>query len=435
MAPLRDGDPGAWQAHLAGLAGSVDVDWTWGSLGAYLDAVEANGVAPNVATCVGLGTVRYDVLGMADRDPTGEELAAMGERVTAALEDGAVALSAGLVYPPQTYAGTDEVRAMAERLAPFGRPFVAHIRSERRRLWEALDEFVEIGAAAGVPLHLSHFKVPGPLQRGKADRATARLAAARERGVDVTADQYPYTAGSTMLSNVLPPWAQADGPEATLERLADTDARERIRRDVTEWRIDDWQNLGRYTGWENVVITSVGGEADDDAGGDRVAALARERGTDPVTVVCDLLLEAELNVSMLLHHVDEDDVRDILTDETVCVGTDGLFGGRPHPRVYGTYPKILGRYVRTEDLLSLEEAVRKMTSLPARAMGLETKGLVRPGMDADLVVFDPLTVDSPATYDDPRQFPTGIDHVVVNGDPVVSDGELTGRTPGRAVRA
>jgi len=436
MAPLaEDSDADAWGRHLSGLAGEFDGEWTWRSTGEYLDAIEAAGVAPNVATLVGHGTVRYAVLGMADRAPDDDELAAMGDYVTAALEVGAVGLSTGLVYSPQINADTEEVRRLGARLAPSGRPFVAHIRNERRHIWRALDEFVDVGAEEGIPLHVSHFKLAGEPLHGQADRALAALETARDRGIDVTADQYPYRAGCTMLSNLLPPWVHADGPDATLDRLRDEETRERIRRDIEEWRIDDWENRGPYTGWDNIVVTNLDRAENADIEGRSVAAVADERDTDPVTAVCDILLAEELGASMILHQLHEDDVREILRSERVAVGTDGLFGGRPHPRVYGTYPRILGRYVREENLLSLEAAVRKMTALPARIYGLDRKGLVREGMDADLAVFDPATVADRATYDDPRRPPAGISHVLVDGVPVVVDGAATGETPGTAIRA
>jgi N-acyl-D-amino-acid deacylase len=435
MAPMhREGGAEEWSKQLGALAGSVDVDWTWGSVGDYFDAVEANGVAPNVALLVGHGTVRFNVLGMADRAPTEAELEEMADLVTDGLADGALGFSTGLIYTPCTYADTDEVAALAARLEPSGRPFIAHVRSEGRWLWEALDEFVDVGADEGVPLHLSHFKVAGGAQHGTAGRANQLLEAARDRGVDIAAEQYPYTAGSTMLSAVLPPWVHADGPDGTLDTLTDEAARERIRRDIEEWRIDGWENIGALAGWENVVIANVETETNEGLEGMSVAAIAAERGAEPVETVCALLLEEELGVSMTLHLLEEPDVREIMANERVCIATDGLFGGKPHPRVYGTYPRVLGHYVREENLLTLEEAVRKMTSLPARGMGLTRKGVLRPGMDADLVVFDPTTVGSRATFENPRQFPKGIDHVVVNGELAVEDGETTGALPGEAVR-
>jgi N-acyl-D-amino-acid deacylase len=435
MAPMyRDGGAEEWSKQLGALAGRVDTEWTWGSVGEYLDAVEENGIGPNVGILVGHGTVRFNVLGMSDDAPSEAELAEMADLVTEGLDDGAVGFSTGLIYTPCTYAETEEVRELASRLGPYGRPFVAHVRSEGRWIWDALDEFVDIGDEEGIPLHLSHFKVAGRMQRGKADRAIALVEAARERGVDFTAEQYPYTAGSTILSAVLPPWVHADGPDRTLEYLQDEDARERIVRDVEEWRIDGWENIGALAGWENVVIANVESAANAHREGMSVREIATERGVEPVAAICDLLVEEELSVSISLHMMDEDDVREILGYERVCVGTDGLFGGKPHPRVYGTYPRILGHYVRGENLLTVEEAVRKMTSLPARAMGLDRKGVVRAGMDADLVVFDPVTVDTQATFENPRRYPKGIEHVMVNGEFVVRGGETTGELPGRAVR-
>ncbi|WP_254525720.1 N-acyl-D-amino-acid deacylase family protein [Natrinema caseinilyticum] len=434
MAPMyRDGGASEWSAQLGALAGRTDIDWTWGSVADYLDAVEENGIAPNVGLFVGHGTVRYNLLGMNDREPTDDELAEMKELVTEGLEDGALGLSTGLIYTPCTYADRREVQELASALEPFGRPFVAHVRSEGRWIWDALDEFVDVGAEADVPLHLSHFKVAGLAQQGKASRATALIETARDRSVDLTVEQYPYAAASTMLSVVLPPWVHAEGPEQTLEYLSDEETRARIRRDVEEWRLEGWENIGVLTGWDDVVISNVGTDENAELEGKSVAAIAGDRGVDPIDAVCDLLIAEELAVSAVFHMMDEDDVREILAYERTCVGTDGLFGGKPHPRVYGSYPRVLETYVREENLLTLEEAVRKMTSLPARAMGLQQKGLVRPGMDADLVVFDPGRVASNATYEDPRRYPNGIDHVLVGGEPIVRGGQVTGATPGEVL--
>jgi N-acyl-D-amino-acid deacylase len=434
MAPLESGDREAWAEHLSGLAGDVDVHWNWETLEEYHQYVEESGIAPNVGTLVGHGTVRYDVMGMDDREPTADELERMADRTTAALEDGALGFSTGLIYSPQINATTEELRMLVERLAPYGRPFVAHIRSEGRWVWDALDEFVDVGAAADVPLHLSHFKVTGEIQHGKAGRALELVEAARERGRDLTADQYPYTAGNTMLTAVLPPWSQVGGPAQTKEYLADEEARERMRRDMQEWRIDGWENIVGRSGWENVVLTGIDSDEYADLAGSSVADAALERDRDPLALVCDLLLEENLDVSMIVHHVDDDDMREILASERVNVATDGLFGSKPHPRTYGTYPLVLGQFVREENLLTLEEAVRKMTSLPARAMGLQQKGIIRPGMDADLVVFDPVRVKSRSTFEHPRRHPEGITHVLVDGSFIVKDEAVTGELPGEVIR-
>lgn len=435
MAPIyREGGAEDWRNHLAALAGQVELEWTWGSMEAYFDRIEDNGIAPNVASLVGHGTVRFNVMGMEDRDPSEAELTEMADLVSEALDQGAIGFSTGLIYTPCSYGDTDEVRQLSGRLSAYGRPFVAHIRSEGRWIWDALDEFLDTGASESIPLHISHFKVAGTEQQGKAEQAIAAVETARERGIDVTVEQYPYTAGSTMLSAVLPPWVHTDGPEQALAYLEDEDARAEIKRDIEHWRIDGWENLGALTGWDNVVISSLNTDENKHLEGSSVAEIAADRETGPVETVCDLLLEEELAVSMVIHLLAEDDVRDILSYQRVNVATDGLFGGKPHPRVYGTYPRILGYYVRQENLLSIEEAIRKMTSLPARAMGLQTKGLVRPGMDADLVVFDPDLVQSRATFEKPNQYPTGITDVLVNGELIVRDAQMTGNTPGKIIR-
>ncbi len=436
MAPMyRENGAEEWSKQLGALAGTVDVDWTWDSVGDYLDTVEEVGVSPHVALLVGHGTVRFNVMGMSDDNPSSSELEEMQELVIEGLEDGAVGFSTGLIYTPCTYADTDEVTALASPLREYGRPFVAHIRSEGRWIWEALDEFIDIGANRTVPLHLSHYKLAGTAQQGQVDKSNALLRSARERGVDITIEQYPYTAGSTMLSAVLPPWVHAEGPERTTELLESEDVRERIRRDIYDWRIEEWENIGGLAGWENIVITSVQSDANQHLEGKTVHAIATERDVSPVDAVCDLLVEEDLAVSMLIYMMDKQDVEEILQTDLVNIATDGLFGGQPHPRLAGTFPRVLGTYVRERNALKLEEAVRKMTSLPARAMGLQRKGVIRSGMDADLVVFDPDTVAARATYEDPLRPPRGIPHVLVDGEFVVRDGETTGATPGRALRA
>lgn len=435
MAPMfREGGAEEWSQQLGALAGRVDVDWTWGSVGDYLDAVEESGIAPNVGLLVGHGTVRFNVLGMDDRAPSESELQEMETLVSEALDEGALGFSTGLIYTPCTYADTSEVQSLAACLRPYGRPFVAHVRSEGRWIWDALDEYIDIGAEEGIPLHLSHFKVAGAGQQGKANRAIALVEAARDRGVDFTAEQYPYTAGSTMLSAVLPPWVHSEGPEGVIEYLQDDETREQVRRDIEDWRIDGWENIGMLAGWDGVVIANIDSKENAAYEGLSITEIANKRDVRPIDAVCNLLIEENLSVSMTVHMLDEADVREILSYERVCIGTDGLFGGKPHPRVYGTYPRILGTYVREENLLTLEEAIRKMTSLPARAMGLDTKGVLRPGMDADLVVFDPVRVKSRATFDNPTQDPEGIDHVLVNGEFVIRDGKTTNATPGIGIR-
>jgi len=425
MAPLSDeADPAEWEDHLSGLNGRLDREWTWRTTAEYFDTIDANGIGPNIGMLVGHGTVRYSVMGMADRSAEESELAAMADLVTAALKAGAIGFSTGLIYTPQVTADTDEVQRLAGRLASFGRPFVAHIRNETDDIWGALDEFVDIGDDEEIPLHLSHFKLALPPQHGKAERAIGVLEAARERGVDITADQYPYTAGSTMLAELLPSWVRTDGTDEAVKRLGNGEDRARIRQYIEN----------RPEAWENVVVTSVASDANEGFEGMALDKIAEARNQDPAAAVMDLLLEERLEVSKITHMLADEDVETILANKQTSIATDGLFGGKPHPQTYGTYPRVLGHYVRTKNLLGIEEAIQMMTSLPARAMGLHRKGIVRPDMDADLAVFDPQRIASPATYEDPRQFPEGIAHVLVDGQFVVRNGEPTGATPGSVIR-
>lgn len=435
MAPVAPDDADEWREQVSGLTGEVDVEWTWGSLDAYFDAVEARGTGPNIASLVGHGTARFAVMGMEDRRPTDEELGEMGDLIEEALEKGALGLSTGLIYPPSSYADTGELRALSRRAAAYGRPLVPHARSEGRWIWDALDELIDIGVETGVPLHLTHFKMAGPRQHGKADRGIAVLDVARERGLDLTVEQYPYTAASTMLAAVLPPWVHAHGPKTMRDQLGEPEVRGRIKRDIEDWRIEGWENYGALAGWENIVITSVPPDGDSTLEGESIAEIAADRDSDPVPMVCDVLREEGLGVTMLLHLMDEDDVETIMAYERVNIASDSLFGGKPHPRVFGTFPRVLGTYVRERNLLTLEEAIRKMTSLPARAMGLDSRGVLRTGMAADLAVFDPDTVASPATFDDPRRSPIGVRDVIVRGEFVVKDEELRSATPGTVIRA
>jgi N-acyl-D-amino-acid deacylase len=423
MAPMYpEGGPEEWEDHLSGLDGRPEREWTWGSVTEYFDAIEESGVASNVATLVGHGTVRYNVMGMEDRAPSEAELEEMADLVTEALEMGAVGFSTGLDYMPQVVCDTHELQTLAGRLSEYGRPFVAHIRNQSDDIWNALDEFVDIGKEEDIPLHLSHFKLMHRPQHGQADRAIGFLESARDRGVDITADQYPYTAGSTMLAADLPSWARSEGPETTIDHLKNN--REPIREHL-EREISDW---------ENIVITSVASEANERLVGMNMEDIAEELISDPAVAVMNLLVEEELEVERVYHFAAESDVREILEYERAAVATDALLGGEPHPRTYGTYPRVLGHYARDENLFSVEEAVRMMTSLPARIAGLHDKGVIGPGMDADLVAFDPHHVYDPATYDNPRQFPDGMPHVIVNGEFIVRDGESTGATPGEAIR-
>lgn len=433
VAPARR-DPGAWADRLSALDGRRDEPWEWGGMRGYLDAISDAETAQNFGTLVGHGTVRFEVMGMDEREPTDEELEEMREVIAESLTAGALGLSTGLIYRPQSNATTAELKSLCEPVAAVGRPFVAHIRSEGRWLWDALDEFADVGEATGVPLHLSHYKLSGTGQQGKAARANGFIESVRERGVDMTAEAYPYTAGHTSLSTLLPPWVRSGDTDDILATLADQEARDRIRMDIVEWQIPGWENVGALTGWDNLKITNLASGQYAMEDGRSIAAIAADRDIHPVDAVCDILLAEELDAAVVVHSMSEDDVEAILSNERVGIASDGIFGEHPHPRLHGTFPRVLGTYVREKNLLTLEAAVRKMTSLPARVMGLQGKGLIREGMDADLVVFDDKRVGSRATFERPTRDPTGIEAVYVDGDAVVSEGNPTGATPGDVIR-
>ncbi len=433
-APVSAERADEWSARMWALSGSVESAPTFESMGAYLDAVDEARPALNLGILAGHGTIRHEVLGMEGRTATADELEEMQALLRESLDDGCLGLSTGLIYHPQIHSDTDELRALCEVLSPTNRPFVAHIRSEGHWLFEAMYEFISVGYETDVPLHLSHFKLSGRKQHGKAELAVSFLEIAREMGVDITADQYPYIAGSTSLSAVLPPWAHGEGEARTLELLSDPESRARMAADIKEFRIPFWENDAGTVGWENIRIADVGSERTK-LEGMTVSEIAESRDCNPLDACLDLLVEEELDVRIVIFLGREDDVETIFKSPLTCVGSDGLVSKNPHPRLYGTYPKILDEFVRERNLVSLEEAVRKMTALPARIYGLQSKGVLREGMDADLVSFRPEWVATDSSYDSPKRLPTGIDHVVVDGEFVIHDGVQTDRRPGETVRS
>lgn len=435
MAPARSEELlEEWWTYLGGVYPAIDNVRSWNDIAEYLDALDEHGSALNVATLVGHGTVRANVLGMRDDEPTASELAEMADLVADALADGAVGFSTGLEYSPQCHASTEEVRELARQLEPFGLPFVAHIRSYGDDMWEALDEFIDIGAREGIPVHLSHFQVSGT-KRGLADRAVELVNSARERDVDFTADMYPYDAGSGFLLALLPRRYHSLGEQGLRERLRDEKARKQLGRELEcgagPWDLD----------WSNVVVCNTNSEEFESVLGQDIETAANERDVEPHELVIDLLLEGDFKVGIIntvddpKKAVSERDMRSLLTHDTVGIGSDGIFGEQPHPRTYATYPRILGHFVRETNVLSLEEAIRKMTSLPARIVGLQRKGIVRPDQDADIVVFNPRTVSNSSTVERPGRPTRGIVDVLVNGEFVVKEGAVTGRTPGEAIRS
>ena len=431
VAPINEADIGPWRKHLSGLAGDPPIDWTWRSFGDYLDAVDSLPASDNITSYVGLGTIRLQVMGMTDAPATAVQIEEMKRIAAQAMEEGARGISSGLIYPPSQYQTLEEVVEIAKVVRAYDGIYDVHMRTEGDGIIRAMEEVIQIGRGAGIPVLITHFKVMGKSNWGLSDKTLELVEGARREGVEVHVAQYPYTAGSTMLHAVIPPWYHAQGPDELIRMLRED--KEPIKKDIRERR--DWENWAAANGWENVVVSSVESRANKRFEGQSVAEIARMKGLeDPADAALDILAEEELAVGMIIFCMDEGDVTKIMGHPSMSVITDGLLGGKPHPRVYGTFPRILGRYVREKGVLTLEEAIRKMTSLPAEKLRLKTKGLLAPNYDADVTIFDPETTIDTATYEEPRQHPTGIEWVIVNGQVVVEKGRHTGARPGRTVR-
>jgi dihydroorotase/N-acyl-D-amino-acid deacylase len=388
--------------------------------------------ANHLVSLAGHGTLREAVLGHADRAATPGELAAMCALLDVDLRAGAAGLSTGLIYTPGTYAGTEEVVALAAVAARHGKPYVTHLRDEMSRVEEALEEAVEIARRSGAALHVSHHKTAGKYGWGRTERTLPRLAGLRAAGLDVTCDVYPYTAGSTSLSALLPPWAGAGGPDALMRRLADAGQRELMRRAIAEG-VPGWENTVGNGGWDRISV--AGAAAHPELQGRTVAEIAAGRGLDPVDLAAELLIAEAGEVMIISHSMREDDVRRVLTAPFTMIGSDGVpKPGLPHPRWAGTFARVLGRYARDLGIMSVETAVHRMTGLAAARFGLTGRGVLYDGAHADLVVFDPDTVGDRATYTEPLLPPGGVHRVLVAGRTVVRDGVVTDARPGRVLR-
>ncbi len=430
-APVRPGGVSHWRTHLSGLNGDPSADWPWETFANYFP--QCAGAATNIAALVGHGTIRNYVLGMENRAPTPNELHQMRELVDASLRAGACGLSTGLIYTPCVYADTEELIALAEVVARHAAFMVFHMRYEGKAIETGMGEVFTIGRRSGGHMHISHFKARGRWVWGKAQRLRELVDDARGSGLTVTADQYPYTAGSTMLSALLPPWIHALGIDGMTDLLRSPSRRAEIKGQIEQGR-DDWESTVVAGSYDVIFIASVKNAAHEPIVSKTLAEIARLWDMEPYDVVVKLLIENDYAVGMVHHLMDEEDVKGLMTAPWLAPGTDGLMGGKPHPRTYGTYPRIFGHYVRDLGLMSLEEAVRKSTSLPAQIIGLKDRGVVRVGAYADLTLFAPDRIAETATYDEPRQFPLGIPYVFVNGAPAVWQDAQTEARAGRTVR-
>lgn len=437
---------GPWSEEMKqevlGRQGDVKFAIEWTTLGEYLEHLERRGVAPNVASFVGATTVRIHVLGYEDRAPTAEELERMQNLVRQAMREGALGVGSSLIYAPAFYAKTPELVALARAAGEHGGMYISHIRSEGNRLLEAVDELITIAREAGVPAEIYHLKAAGRANWPKLDDVIARVEAARAEGLRVSADIYTYTAGATGLNAAMPPWVQEGGFEAWVERLHDPSIRARVQREMST-PTTAWENLYLAAGSpENVLLVGFKTDSLKPLTGKSLAEVAAMRGTTPGETAMDLVVQDDSRVEAVYFIMSEENVRKKIALPWVSFGSDeaalapeGVFlKSNPHPRAYGNFARLLGQYVRDEEVIPLETAIQRLTSLPAENLKLAKRGRLAPGYFADVVVFDPAAVREHATFAEPHRYATGVVHVFVNGVQVLRDGEPTGALPGRVVR-
>ncbi len=431
VAPISDKNKEPWSTSISGLDGVAQKPWGWNGFASYLNALDAAKPSVNLSSYVGLGTVRLDVMGMEDRPPTAEELRLMEESVARCMEEGARGISAGLIYTPNKYQSTEELVALAKVAARYDGILDVHMRNEADHMAEALEEVIHIGRETGIRILVTHFKLRGRRNWGNARRHLDTIDRARGEGIDIGIAQYPYTANSTFMHVVVPPWYHSRGTDGLLKALAGE--REQVKKDMLT--TEGWENFSQVMGWENIYVSSVASEKNLWCEGKSAVALGEALGKSPEDAVLDLLIEENLAVGLLGHGMYEEDVMEGMKHPTMCLITDGLLsGGKPHPRTYAAFPRFIARYVREKRLLTLEEAVRKMTSSTALKLRMKRKGFIMPGMDADMVVFGENRIRDVNTFENPRVYPEGIDYVLVNGEIAVDHGVHTGARPGKTIR-
>jgi N-acyl-D-amino-acid deacylase len=434
VAPIDDENVKLLSELTAGLLGTLPLEqWTWRSFNDYLQALERRGLPNNAAVLASHGPLRILAMGMDNRPATAAELDVMGGLLRETMESGAYGLSTGLIYPPCSYGPQEELVALNRDVAARDGIFVVHQRDEGYLLQKAFDEVTDIARASGVHLHVSHLQAYGQINWPTMDRILAKADAFLAEGGQVSWDRYPYLAGCTVLSAVLPQWTFAEGTGALAENLTQPAFRDRIREDFQKG-LDIWNNRSISVGWSKIYVSAVKSEKNRWMEGKSCAELASIRDQDPLDFVCDLLAEENLAVTMISFYGSDQVLDKVLRHPRATVGSDGIFGGRPHPRLYGAYPRFLKRFVDEMKLMSLPEAIHKISGFPAGILGLEGRGLLKEGYWADLVLLDPGKVVDRATYEQPEQYPEGIPYVMVNGQLVVDGDETTGSLPGRALR-
>jgi N-acyl-D-amino-acid deacylase len=425
------------------------VEWKWRTVGEYLDQIETNGLAMNIAALAPHGPVRISAMGLTKGEPTKSQMKKMRAMVAQAMKDGALGLSTGLIYPPGMYSDTGELKELARVVADHGGVYTSHIRGSSETLLPAVKELLDVGRETGVRVHHSHNEAVGRAHWSKIDRALAMEEEAEREGVRVSFDMFPYTAAATMMIAIYPPWALEGGVDQLLERLKDRMTRRRIERDIQRkkpswppWREHGWpHNLVRATNWDSIFIGYIESRKNKRYENRSLAELARLTGKSPFDAISDLIIEEQGQVSMLIFEISgERDERELLGKyarhrlSAFCTDAEDYGRGLPHPAAYGAFARILSKYVREDRALSIEESVRKMTSYPARIFGLKDRGLIRPGAFADLVLIDPKRINDHANFENPRREATGIRLVIINGIVTVENHQAVNKLPGTVIR-
>jgi len=427
--------------HMLREQSDIKYEIKWNTLAEYLRYLEKRGVSCNVASFVGATTIRENVIGFEDKAPTPEQLDQMRELVRKEMEAGALGIGTSLIYPPAFYAKTEELIELCKVAAKYQGKYISHMRSEGNQLLEALDELIRISREAKIPAEVYHIKAAGQQNWPKIDDLLSRIEAAQKEGLKITADMYTYTAAGTGLDACLPPWTEDGGYPALFKRLRDPTIREKIAAEVSK-DSDEWENLYIGAGSPDKILL-LGFKSDKlkPLTGKSLAEVAKMRGKDPITTIMDLIAEDESRIGTVYFLMSEENVKKELARPWISFGSDeasqapeGVFlKSNPHPRAYGNFARILGKYVREEKVIPMTEAVRRLSGLPASNLGLDHRGFIQEGMFADIVIFDPATIADRATFEKPHQYAVGVKHVFVNGVQVLKDGEHTGAKPGRAL--
>src|SRR5712692_9896377 len=437
MGPVND----RVREHMLREQADIKYDIRWNTLAEYLRYLETRGVSCNVASFIGAATIRENVIGFEDKAPTPQQLDEMWELVRMEMESGALGIGTALIYPPAFYAKTEELIELCKVAAKYKGKYISHMRSEGNRLLEAFDELVRISREARIPAEVYHIKAAGRQNWGKIDNLLSRIESAQKEGLNIRANMYTYTAAGTGLDACLPPWTEDGGYPALFKRLRDPATREKIAAEVSK-DSDQWENLYIGAGSPNNILL-VGFKSDKlkPLTGKSLAEVAKMRGKDPITTIMDLIAEDESRIDTIYFLMSEENVKKEIAKPWISFGSDeasqapeGVFlKSNPHPRAYGNFARVLGKYCRDEKVTTLPEAIRRLSALPATNLGLDHRGMLKEGMFADVVVFDPKTITDHATFEKPHQYATGVRHVFVNGVQVIKDGEHTNAKPGRAL--